>query len=204
MHSIHTTLGFIIESRPYGEAGKILYIFTRDFGLIVATAQGIRFEKSKLRYHTQEYSFGTFSLVRGKEYWRLTSAAQSVSESGVEGDTMKINTGARYNTYELIARLALLLRRLLHGEEAHPELFDCIRSCVQFIERTEISEEQLKTLESVTVLRMLALLGYIGKDPLINQEIKEGNFSIQLLETYKEKRMLLNQHINKALRESHL
>ena len=75
MHAIHTTPGFIIGSRPYGEAGKMLSIFTRDFGLVTATAQGIRLERSKLRYHAQDLSFGSFSLVRGREFWRLTSAA---------------------------------------------------------------------------------------------------------------------------------
>src|SRR3989338_4347951 len=74
MNPIHTTPGFIIASRPYGETGKILSIFTRDIGLVGAVAQGIRLEKSKLRYHTQDYSFGTFSFVRGRELWRLTDA----------------------------------------------------------------------------------------------------------------------------------
>ena len=60
MHPIHTTLGFVINSRPYGEAGKLLSIFTRDFGLVLANAQGIRLEKSKLRPFIQDYSFGYF------------------------------------------------------------------------------------------------------------------------------------------------
>jgi chromosome segregation protein len=81
MHPIHTTPGFIIDSRPYGEAGKLLSIFTRDFGLVTTSASGIRFEKSKLRYHSQDYSFGSFSLVRGKELWRLTSAAPAGENS---------------------------------------------------------------------------------------------------------------------------
>src|SRR5690349_11857408 len=84
MYAIHTTPGFIIGSRPYGEAGKMLSIFTRDLGLVLAAAQGIRLEKSKLRYSAQDYSFGTFSLVRGKEFWRLTnSAPTSAGESSL-------------------------------------------------------------------------------------------------------------------------
>ena len=87
MHPIHTTPGLIIHSRPYGEAGKLLSIFTRDFGLVLANAQGIRLEKSKLRPFIQDYSFGIFSLVKGKELWRLTSA-QSVATN------LQINTNA--------------------------------------------------------------------------------------------------------------
>jgi len=85
MYSIQTTPGFIIDSRTYGEAGKMLFIFTRDLGLVMAVAQGIRFERSKLRPFTQDYSFGEFSFVRGKEMWRLTSA-QEFNESGEPSD----------------------------------------------------------------------------------------------------------------------
>jgi DNA repair protein RecO (recombination protein O) len=112
MHTIHTTEGFIIDSRPYGEADKLLSIFTRDFGLVMATAQGIRLEKSKLRYYCQDYSFGTFSLVRGKEFWRLTSAQGS--------DAPQPAAPAE----PLFARIAQLLRRLIHGEEPVPGLYE--------------------------------------------------------------------------------
>ena len=53
----------------------MISIFTRDLGLVFASAQGIRFEKSKLRPFTRDYSFGQFSFVKGKEYWRLTGAS---------------------------------------------------------------------------------------------------------------------------------
>src|SRR3989344_7462999 len=119
MYSIRTTPGLIIGSRPSGEAGKIFSIFTRDLGLVRATASGIRLERSKLRYHTSEYSFGLFSLVRGKEYWRLTSAAES-------GGLVIGRDAGRGAGYEIIFRMAMLLERLLHGEEANSELFDCI------------------------------------------------------------------------------
>ncbi|MFA6295200.1 MAG: recombination protein O N-terminal domain-containing protein [Candidatus Paceibacterota bacterium] len=212
MHAIYTTSGFIIDSRPYGEAGKIFFIFTRDFGLVIATAQGIRLEKSKLRYHMQEYSFGTFSLVRGKEFWRLTNSDFSTDFKEV-GERISLQTSLITRNrihhsgkqYELIARLAFLLKRLLRGEEAHPELFDCVKVCAQFlINSTVISDEQLKTLESITVLRIMHMLGYIGYDKSIDSLLKSTDFSLELLDRSSDKRVIMNQHINKALRESHL
>jgi len=197
MHAIHTTPGFVIDSRPHGEAGKLLSLFTRDYGLVFASAQGIRLEKSKLRYHTQEYSFGTFSLVRGKEYWRLTSAMHDTDP--------RMARIPRIETQQLITRLALLLRRLLHGEEPHPELFVIVESCAAFLsENDTITSEQLKTLESITVLRMLHALGYIGNDSNLNGSASSSVLSLQLLDSWLEKRAAINQHINKALRESHL
>lgn len=202
MYAIHTTSGFIIDSRSHGEAGKLLSIFTRDYGLVLATAQGIRLEKSKLRYYTQDYSFGNYSLVRGKEFWRLTSAQESLHRgpTSISAPRSDLHFGS-----SLIARLALLLRRLLHGEEPHEELFQVIETCVDFLNRNEtLSAEQLKTLESITVLRMLHALGYIGKDAELN-EIKDSNMvTVEMLDSLAGKRAAMNQHINKALRESHL
>ncbi len=198
MYAIHTTPGFIIDSKTYGEAGKTLSIFTRDLGLIRAVAQGVRLEKSKLRYYTQDFSLGIFSFVRGKEFWRLTSAQEL--DAG-----FKISDLTTGHSQELIARLALLLRRLLHGEEPHQELFACIESCARFLaEQKEISDEHMKALESLIVLRIMDALGYIGKDGTLEKFKGSDQISTALLDEAKGERMLINQHINKALKESHL
>lgn len=191
MHSIYTTLGFVIASRPYGEAGKILSIFTRDMGLVMAVAQGIRLEKSKLRYHAQDYSLGTFSFVRGRELWKLTDAQfqQSFASSA---DTF------------LLAKISVLLKRLLHGEEAHSQLFDCVLAGIIFGCQYKLTEEQENVLESLLVLRILRLLGYIGDDIEMKECFKNNDFDIEIISTIANKRSVINHHINKALKESHL
>ena len=201
MYAIHTTPGFIIESRPYGEAGKTFFVFTRDLGMIRAVAQGIRFEKSKLRYHTQEYSFGVFSFVRGKEVWRMVSADSDLRFK-IEDVRLEKKIAARH---ELIARIALLLRRLLHGEEAHPQLFGQLEAFERFLESNmEIDDEPMKSLESLVVFRMLHALGYVGKDQMLAPLLSSNEITIELLDQTQASRMHMNQHINKALRESHL
>ncbi len=193
MHAIHTTPGFIIDSRPYGEAGKMISIFTRDFGLVSAVAQGIRLEKSKLRYFAQDYSLGIFSLVRGKELWRLTSAQ----------DGPLVAEGK--DSLEILARVSLLLRRLLQGEEPHPELFDLVESLAAFLKgNAALSAEEMRALESLSVFRMLDLLGYIGDDSSLAEFAGRGQFTREILGQAAVKRAALNQHINKALKESHL
>ena len=198
MYPIHTTPGFIIESRPRGEAGKLLSIFTRDLGLVLATAQGIRLEKSKLRYHSQEYAVGEFSFVRGKEFWRLTSARGiDAFQRGLPSLSL-----ARVG---LAARIASLLRRLLHGEEAHSELFDHLKSSFEFLENnSELSEEHSKTLESIIIFRVMHLLGYVGVDKNLDPKIVSAPLTVELLNEAGGQRMSMNRHINKALKESHL
>ena len=204
MHTIHTTPGFIIESRPRGEAGKLLSIFTRDLGLVLATAQGIRLEKSKLRYHSQEYAVGEFSFVRGKEFWRLTSAGETQRKEAIVPRQARDKQRSK-DSQELIVRIASLLRRLLHGEEAHTELFDHLKNSFEFLENSpELSEQQLKTLESVIVFRILHLLGYVGVDKNLDTKIISVPLTVELLNEAEGQRMSMNRHINKALKESHL
>ena len=189
MHIIHTTPGFILQARPYSEAGKMFSVYTRDLGLVQAAAQGIRLEKSKLRYHMQEYTFGTFSLVRGKEVWRLTGA-ECVEEY--------IPAHVR----DLRARLSLLLSRFLQGEEPHPELFACLQSFmntpVNFL--TGYSTEY----ESLIVLRILNLLGYVGNVSTVRPFIESTDITEDILKAISPIRREVIGLINTSIHASHL
>jgi recombinational DNA repair protein (RecF pathway) len=143
MHHIYTTPAFIVHSSPHGEAGKFLLLFTRDFGMIGAVAQGIRLTQSKLRYHTQNFSFCTASLVRGKEVWRLTGASE-IEEKSVGGI--------------LHIKILKLLKRLLQGEDKNEFLFDIVKELYRF----DIKEGDYEIVECITVLRILNSLGYIS------------------------------------------
>jgi hypothetical protein len=113
---------------------------------------------------------------------------------------------------EITAKTALLLRRLLQGEEAHPELFDCIFECAKFLSESgsqlpagiSLNDDEMQTLESLVVARMLHALGYIGDVSGLGEEVKSVEISVGLLESLCDKKPLLNNHINKALKESML
>jgi hypothetical protein len=209
MYAIHTTPGFIIDSRPSGEAGKLLMIFTRDFGLVMASAQGIRFEKSKLRYYTQDYSFGAYSLVRGKEFWRLTSAA-AYPAGAPDSSRQLLENDGKSVTFEnqlgsmLVARIALLLKRFLQGEEPNIDLYDCVEGSIGFLlANPKLDSRLLGAFESLAVLKILDALGYIGSDPVLDGLVTIG-ISIPALEAAAVQKAAINRHINKALKESHL
>ena len=74
-HHVYKTTGIILQAIPSGDSNLFLSIFTRELGLIKATAQGVRYLKSKLRYSTQKYDFSIMSFVYGKHTWRLTNAS---------------------------------------------------------------------------------------------------------------------------------
>ena len=77
MHHIYHTEGIILESRNFDEAGKYYFIFTRDFGMILASAQGVRKISSKLRFVLQDFAYLKIDLVKGKDFWKVTNASKT-------------------------------------------------------------------------------------------------------------------------------
>ena len=191
-HHIYTTPGFVIASYPHGEAGKSLYIFTRDLGMVYATAQGVRKDNSKLRYHIQDFALSTFSLVRGKEVWRLVGAEKI---AGVKA----MHKPAK----ELYVRILKMLKRLVTGEEKHNDLFDVVYSAWQFLETTE-DAQAISASEYIIMLRLLHLLGYVRNAEPFTDFFIDNTFSPELLAKITTLRSRAAQEINQALKESQL
>ncbi len=185
MHHLYTTPSFIIHSSPYGESGKFLLLFTKDFGMIGATAQGIRLIQSKLRYHTQDYSFSNISIVRGKDMWRLTGA-----------EALNISIKAR----SLHIKILKLLKRLLHGEEKNEKLF----KIVELLFTSEIDEKDFDIVECVTVLRILDSLGYIRNTEKLESFLTDNQINDEILVKAQASKSHIVQIINSALKESQL
>jgi recombinational DNA repair protein (RecF pathway) len=196
VHHIHTTDGFVIGSKPHGEAGKIIFIYTRDLGFLTAIAQGIRLEKSKLRYSICDYNFASFSLVHGKEFWRIVGASEMGNRYSKEKEKQRL---------AIFGPISLILRRLLHGQESCVEIFDCLINCTSFIESEPmLNSEWLKTVESLTVARILYRLGYVGSNNTKELGLESLNYTGDLIGDLISKRTIINQKINLALKESHL
>lgn len=194
-HTIYTTEGFILKSVNFSEANKYFYIFTKNFGLIKATAQSVRHLKSKLRYSLEDYSFGNISVVRGREVWRITSADKILNIKETE-------------QFLLLSRIFSLLLRLLHGEEKNDLLFESLKEGMYFLDKFEINNqnktEVLSSLECILALRILSTLGYIGKLPDFDQFTSSPYFTPELMQTMSVLKLRAILEINKSLKETHL
>lgn len=196
MHHIYQTDGYILKTIPIKEADKLVVIFTKEFGLISATAQGIRYEKSKLRFAIQDYSKATISLVRGKnDIWRLTNAQVDRSLYSSIEDNEK---------FKIIARVFKLLERLLPGEEVDDGLFNIIDAGINYLETNSFEREKLLDIESVFVLRILNQLGYIGNDKNINFYTSDNKWESEIIEKMNLERKNALRSINDALKQTQL
>ena len=193
MHHICHTEGIILGSRNTGESGKYYYIFTKELGMIYATATGVRKISSKLRFILQDYAYLKIDLVQGQNFFRVTSASKT-------NQLEKITK--RPEALKIFHNIVRLLKRLLAGVEPNEALFIDLLHSMRALEKIE-SKSDLQNIEAIIVLRILNNLGYIGGNENLKDLIKSPFDESMIFEVSKSRSHILNQ-INKALKETHL
>lgn len=193
MHHIYHTEGIILSSSNFGEAGKYYNIFTRDLGMVYASAQGVRKMSSKLRFVLQDFSYIKLDLVVGKNIFRITTASK----------TNKLEQLIKQKeNFKVLVNIANLLKRLLAGIEPNEVLFDELIQGLHILEKIK-TKDDLRNIEIVLVLRILNNLGYIGGDDLL-QDLIKSPFEENLIFEVSKSRVQALREINKALKETHL
>ncbi len=188
-HEIYTTKGFIISSENKAEADKVFFIFTKDLGLVRATAQGVRKQESKLRYSLQDFSYGEFSMVLGKYGWRITNALSIDSSKNVANNETKVKT-------------LRLIKKLSGGDEPNEILFGEIVKAFEFLDNNKIKSSNDKSIEALLVLKVLSSLGYWGEDT--GDDFVTSPLSHDLVDKVNQKRKVIIHEINKSLRATQL
>ena len=54
----------------------MFWIYTEKFGMIMASAKGVRLEKSKLRNNLSVFSYGEFAVISSRDFWRIVDARE--------------------------------------------------------------------------------------------------------------------------------
>jgi DNA repair protein RecO len=200
MHEKYTTRGFVLFASAYREADKIISIYTEDFGLVSAVAAGVRRSASKLRYHTQDFSVRRFSLVRGRDLWRLVGAEEIA-------DVIPIDPRTSSESLAVYARVLSLIRRLVRGQEKNEQVFLTLFSLYKLLVSAisaEIARIDLSALETLAVFRILHSLGYIKFDAMTEPLIVPLEINSDLVAIAKPLVPSLISAINAGLTESHL
>jgi len=193
-HHIYQTEAFVLKARNFGESNKLLYILTKDLGLIVAMAQGVRELKSKLSFSVQDFSRSYVDLVRGKEIWRITNAENIKTYK----KTLAIDEKRLVK-----ARIYSLLTRLLHGEEKNERLFGTVSEFTEFLDFYDCDKEELSLVEIAVNLKILHLLGYGSTDKSI-RNLANCELSPDFLTEVSKKRREILFEINRGIKESQL
>lgn len=196
-HTIYQTQGIVLSRFPLGEASSMVLLLTEEFGTIEARAQAIREEYSKLRYALQSYSLSEFSLVRGRDAWRVTGARE------IQNIYYALKSSPR--KIQSLERMIALLKRLLHGEGRNQALYLVISAYIK--ELASLEEAALEPLELVTALRLLYSLGYVSKEETgeaLSAFVDSHHLSGDLLSQVEQQAPLVRRAISSSLAASHL
>ena len=198
MYNKYHTEGIVLGGTHIGEANIYLTIFTRDLGLVRASAQGLREVKSKLRYSLQDLSHAKVELVFGRGGWRVVSAEEVRSYA-----TLFLQKN-ELTPLGVCVRLSQLLRRLIHGEAKNAALFEDVVGLFSFLSSRTLHGEEFLQTEMVGVMRILYHLGYWGGNdalsPFLRGQISENLIRVEV----KKIKSLALREINKSLEATQL
>lgn len=145
----YTTEALVCGSFLHNTADKVFLLFTRELGMLYATAKSVREERSKQRFALQDFSLIRVSLIKGKQGWRVGS---------VEADTNYFAKADDRLTRGSVVLLFKTLRRFIHGEEPLLKLFDF---CLLTLNDLYKIEGDRVVWNLVLQLKILYELGYV-------------------------------------------
>ncbi len=166
------TEGIILRRKDYGEADRILVMFSRKMGRISCLAKGSRKPTSKISGHLELFSRSSFLIAKGRNLHIISQAETIESYDGLRKDLAGIGRGSYLVelvdalTYEEGSNLKLydlLLKTLeslnkgenpsvvIHYYELHlldlvgfrPELFNCVECGKKIIEQDQFLSGEL-------------------------------------------------------------
>lgn len=158
-YKTYTTEAIVCGSRANNTSDKSFLLFTKDAGMVWASAKSVREERSKQRFALQDFGSIRVSLVRGKSGWRVGSAENQANYFSQAPD--KLSRAS-------VTRVVKLLRQFLHGEVAHGEIFEDARAALSLAAAGDFLENG----ENIFTLRLLYRLGYIASSPMIKEYLE--------------------------------
>jgi DNA repair protein RecO (recombination protein O) len=151
--------GIILARRNYGEADRIIPIYSKSYGKITFIAKGIRRPESKKRGHLEIFTCVRFSAAKGKSMDILTEVETLNSFELVRNDLKKVSLA--YYFMEVIGKIT-------HDGEPHSEIYYLL---VKYLNRLE-TEPKLKSLRMNFISELLVNLGFWPRGKIITDPDK--------------------------------
>lgn len=124
----YKTKGIIIRRRNFGEADRILTIYTEHRGKVSVIAKGVRKPLSKLAGHLELFYLSDLHIAEGKNLHTITGAILVDDYKNIRENPQKINQ---------MYYIAELIDKLIHEHEASKDIFNLLMETVNYIEKNE-------------------------------------------------------------------
>ncbi len=146
---LYRTDAIVLKRRDYGEADRLLTVFTPDRGKLVLLAKGVRKTLSRKAGHVELFTLSTLLIAKGRT-WDLVTQAETIEPYLPLRESL-LRTSYAYYVVEL-------LDGFTQEHDAHPPMFGLLR---ETLGRLATSNEQaLPLVARFYDLRLLALAGY--------------------------------------------
>jgi recombinational DNA repair protein (RecF pathway) len=148
------TRAIVMARHSAGEGSMRVQLYSENLGLVTALAKSGREERSKLRSHLQLGTRGVFRIVKGKDVWRVAGASET--------ENVHFAAGEKKENQEAASRVFSAVRQFVRGEGRDDVLFDTLWNFSTSLPL--LAGEEVRSAESLAILRMLAALGYVAAD----------------------------------------
>ena len=146
--AVYKNKGIVLRSIRYGEADRIIELYTQEAGLISAIAKGIRRTKSRFGGRLEPLSCVEFLAYKGRTLDTITQV-----------EVLRSFRGVRENLARLKAASGMVatVKALSGGDEADRRVFNLLYHALDALEGRE---EGMKSIEAAFGLKLSVLAGY--------------------------------------------
>ena len=146
--AVYKSKGIVLRSIRYGEADRILDLYTRDAGLISAIAKGIRRTRSRFGGRLEPLSCVDFMAYGGRNLDTITQAEVLRSFHGVRENLAR---------FEAAGDMVGSVRALSGGDEADRRIFNLLYNALDALEERNSG---FQSVEAAFSLKLAILAGY--------------------------------------------
>ena len=154
------TEGIILSRKNFGEADRILSIYTRDHGKVTALAHGVRRPKSRKAGHVEIGNWCKVFIARGKNLDILTEVELIKAFGIADFESAKANK---------IYHLLELVETLTAKQQKNRFVFHLL---VQFLDAIT-TENDFNLISSVFKIKLLSNLGFFSIKSFKNSKSKK-------------------------------
>lgn len=156
----YTSEGVVLARRNFGEADRILVLYTKNFGRLSLVAKGIRRPKSRKRGHVEVFNKVKFQAVTGRGLDLITEAEVIEDFKQIRSSLKKVSLA--YYLMEVIGRITH------EGEENH-EVYNLLLNSLEKLKTAKM----LRKIRLDFVTNLLITLGYWPSGRLLSDPDKK-------------------------------
>ena len=156
----YTSEGIVLARRDYGEADRILAVYSKLHGRVSLIAKGARRLRSKKRGHIEVFNIINFQAISGRGLGIMTEAVVVDDFSDFKKNLKKVSLA--YYFMEVVGKIT-------HEGEANTGVYNLLKSSLENLKNTK----ELKKLRLDFILKLLTTMGYWPEGKSMQNHDKE-------------------------------